>query len=207
MNRKKLPRAIVPATNNAAALLAANTAEAAPDSSRLRDSTSRRVGEGNVIEIVPHSQATAGGVRDGQARPQPSTRDPKRRSRALAIVSRFAAGSAVGGMLPLPLVSFAGVTAVIVRMVKSLSDHYGVPFEQDRARAIVVGLVGGAMPAGVATVTASTLALVLPPAAALGVAASAISAAAFTQSVGRIFIEHFESGATWDDFSRGSSHN
>ena len=104
-------------------------------------------------------------------------------------------------MFPLPLLTFAGVTAVIVRMVRALSRHYGVPFERDRARAIVVGLIGGAMPPGVAAVTTSALSYLLPPAAVLGVAASAISAAAFTRSVGRIFIEHFESGATLDDFS------
>jgi uncharacterized protein (DUF697 family) len=104
-------------------------------------------------------------------------------------------------MIPLPVITFAGVTAVIVCMVKALSDHYGVPFERDRARAIVIGLVGGAMPAGVAAVTTSTLAYILPPAAVLGLAASAISAAGFTRSVGRIFIEHFESGATLEDFS------
>ena len=86
-------------------------------------------------------------------------------------------------------------------MVKALSDHYDVPFEQDRARAIVVGLVGGAMPTGVAAVTTSTLAYVLPPAAVMGVAVSAISAACFTRSVGRIFIEHFESGASLEDVS------
>ena len=35
----------------------------------------------------------------------------------------------------------------------------------------------------------------------VGLAASAITAVAFTRSVGRIFIEHFESGATLEDFS------
>jgi len=87
-----------------------------------------------------------------------------------------------------------------VRMVKVLSDHYGVPFERDRARAIVVGLVGGAMPTGVAAVTTSALLYIVPPSALIGLAVSAVTAATFTRSVGRIFIEHFESGATLDDF-------
>jgi uncharacterized protein (DUF697 family) len=119
---------------------------------------------------------------------------------ALAIVDRHAAYSAVGGIIPLPLANFAGVTTVIVRMVKVLSDHYGVPFERDRARAIVVALVGGAMPTGVATLTMSALIYILPPSAPMGLAASSITAAIFTRSVGRIFIEHFESGATLEDF-------
>jgi uncharacterized protein (DUF697 family) len=119
---------------------------------------------------------------------------------ALAIVDRHAAYSAVGGIIPLPLANLAGVTTVIVRMVKVLSDHYGVPFERDRARAIVVGLVGGAMPTGVAAVTTSALIYILPPSALIGLAVSSITAATFTRSVGRIFIEHFESGARLEDF-------
>ncbi len=206
MNKKKLPRAIMRAGDDALALFAKGAADAAADSRKLRDATTpRRLPEqtDNVIELPPLQDAA--GRAEGESLPPPSssiTVDAKRRrSLALAIVSRHAAGSALGGMIPLPFVTFAGVTAVIVRMVKALSDHYGVPFERDRARAIVVALVGGAIPAGVAAVTTSTLFYILPPTAAVGLAASAITAAAFTRSVGRIFIEHFESGATLEDFS------
>jgi uncharacterized protein (DUF697 family) len=202
MNKKKLPRAIL--TPRDQDLLQSAASKAAAGASKVREPTPARRGleqAGNVIEMVPSSQAAAGSVGDGAASPSVPTLDSKRRSGAVAIVDRYAAGSAVGGMFPLPLVTFAGVTAVIVRMVRALSRHYGVPFERDRARAIIVGLIGGAMPPGVAVVTTSALSYLLPPAAVLAVAASAISAAAFTRSVGRIFIEHFESGATLDDFS------
>jgi uncharacterized protein (DUF697 family) len=120
-------------------------------------------------------------------------------------VDRHAAYSAIGGIIPLPLANFASVTTVVVRMVKVLSDHYGVPFERDRTRAIVVGLVGGAMPTGVATVTMSALIYVLPPTALMGLAVSCITAAAFARSVGRIFIEQFERGATLNDFAANDS--
>jgi uncharacterized protein (DUF697 family) len=120
--------------------------------------------------------------------------------KALAIVNRHAAYSAAGGLIPLPLANFAGVTAVIVRMVKVLSQHYGVPFQRDRARAIVVGLIGGAIPSGAATVTGSALLYVLPASVLMAVAVSSAAAAAFTHSIGRIFIEHFEAGATLDEF-------
>jgi len=86
-------------------------------------------------------------------------------------------------------------------MVKSLSRHYAVPFERDRARAIVVGLVGGAMPSGLGAVTASTLLYVIPASALVGLAVSSTTAAAFTKAVGRIFVEHFESGATLRDIA------
>jgi uncharacterized protein (DUF697 family) len=142
----------------------------------------------------------------GTAAPSPATSTSagldlaKRRAQARAIVERHATYSAVGGILPLPIVSVAGITAIIVRMVKMLSNLYGVPFERDRARAIVAGLVGGATPTGFAVVTTSTLFFVVPSGALIGTVVSAVSAVACTRSIGRVFIEHFESGATLNSF-------
>jgi uncharacterized protein (DUF697 family) len=97
--------------------------------------------------------------------------------------------------------SVAGITTIIIRMVKMLSNLYGVPFERDRARAIIVGLVGGTVPTGFATVATSTLFFVVPSGALMGLVVSSFTAIACTRGVGQIFIEHFESGATLHDLS------
>jgi uncharacterized protein (DUF697 family) len=123
----------------------------------------------------------------------------RRRSLARTVVERHAAYAAVGGVIPVPIANVAGITAVIVRMVRMLSDLYGVPFERDRARAIVVGLMGGAMPTGLGAVTTSTLVYVVPGSVLIGLAVSSIAAAACTRSIGLVFVEHFESGATLHD--------
>jgi uncharacterized protein (DUF697 family) len=157
-----------------------------------------------VVQLVPVTEVSStrhDAARTLPARP-PITIDAKRRRElAVATVNRHAAYSAVGGIIPLPLINLAGVTTIIVRMVKVLSDHYGVPFERDRARAIVVGLVGGIVPTGAAAVATSALFYILPPSAFIGLAVSSVTAATFTRGIGRIFVEHFESGATLDDFS------
>jgi hypothetical protein len=49
-------------------------------------------------------------------------------------------------------------------------------------------------------VTTSTLFYAVPSGLLLGTVVSAISAVACTRSIGRVFIEHFESGATLNDF-------
>jgi uncharacterized protein (DUF697 family) len=126
--------------------------------------------------------------------------ETRRRSQARSIVERHAIYSAVGGLIPLPIANVASITAVIVRMVRALSDLYGVPFERDRARAIVIGLMGGAMPTGLAAVTSSTLIYVVPGSNLIGLAVSSLTGAACTRGIGRIFVEHFESGATLVDF-------
>jgi uncharacterized protein (DUF697 family) len=123
----------------------------------------------------------------------------QRRSLAKAIVERHAAYAAVGGIIPVPIANVAGVTAVIVRMVKVLSGLYGVPFERDRARAVVIGLMGGTVPTGFAAVTTSTLVSLVPVSNLIGLAVSSVTAIACTRSIGRIFVEHFEGGATLHD--------
>jgi uncharacterized protein (DUF697 family) len=123
----------------------------------------------------------------------------RRRSQALAIVERHATYSAAGGIIPVPIVNVASIMAIIVRMVRTLSRLYGVPFERDRARAIVVALAGGTLPTGFAAVTTSTLYYVVPGAALLGLAVSCVTATTCTRNIGRIFVEHFERGETLDD--------
>jgi uncharacterized protein (DUF697 family) len=130
----------------------------------------------------------------------------RRRSQARKIVERHAAYAAVGGIIPLPIANVASITAVIVRMVKVLSDLYAVPFERDRARAIVIGMMGGAMPTGLAAVTTSTLVYIVPGSALIGLAVSSIAGVACTRGIGRIFVEHFESGATLHDVSVPGRH-
>jgi uncharacterized protein (DUF697 family) len=157
-----------------------------------------------VAEVIDGAQARSRPVMATPARPartSTATDVAKRRAQARAIVARHATYSAVSGIVPLPLANAAGITTIIIRMVKMLSDLYGVPFERDRARAIIVGLVGGTMPSGLGAVTTSTLFYVVPSGALMGLAVSSITAVACTRSIGRIFIEHFESGATLHDRS------
>jgi len=204
MNRKKLPRVITPVGGAAFADLQAG------HPTRLDlVGASGQVARGSgtaasVAEVVvPLPEPASPGLQSAPVqRVARSGRinAVRRRARALKIVDWHAGYSAVGGIVPLALVNFASVTAVIVRMVKVLSDHYNVPFERDRARAIVVGLVAGAMPTGLATVTSSTLVHVVPGGTFVALAVSSLSAAACTRSIGRVFVEHFENGATLIDF-------
>jgi uncharacterized protein (DUF697 family) len=111
---------------------------------------------------------------------------------AFKIVDRHRTYAGLGGLLPMPAVNVASVTAVILRMVKALSDLYGVPFERDKMRSIVIGLMGGAAPTGLAAATATTLSFAAPIAGAVGLAVSSVSAAVLTRRIGLHFVERFE---------------
>ena len=211
VNKKKLPNAIMHPIGGMREAVAADgsrqwrgaltgaTASNQPADGRPPAPQSRPFGD-----VIEEAQPSSTPVTTTPARAAPTSAETnvaKRQARARAIVARHAAYSAVGGIFPLPVASVAGITTVIIRMVKMLSDLYGVPFERDRARAIIVGLVGGTMPTGFAAVTTSTLFFVVPSGALMGLVVSSITAIACTRSIGQIFIEHFESGATLHDLS------
>jgi uncharacterized protein (DUF697 family) len=209
VSRKKLPNVIRPTIDGTpeGALGNGNGWRGAPEGMLVSDQLVDATGAATESEPVVHvAETMRPSSASGTLSPTPAhsvspgVDAAKRLTQARAIVERHATYSAVGGILPLPIASVAGITTIIIRMVKMLSTLYGVPFERDRARAIVAGLVGGATPTGFAAVTTSTLFYVVPSGLLLGTVVSAISAVACTRSIGRVFIEHFESGATLNDF-------
>ena len=120
----------------------------------------------------------------------------KRRSFARKIVERHRTYATMGGLAPLPIVNIAVLAAINMRMVKRLSEMYGVPYQRDRAKSAIIGLIAGAAPTGVGAMAASTLAMIVPGPGLVGLAVSAATAGALTQGIGLIFLEHFESEAT-----------
>jgi len=188
MTRKPLPKVITPAS--------AGIRRFAADAHARKDP--RTAPSYDAVEPEPHLAVSAAPIANDMAPAAvaPLRTDPlaaKRRALARKTVERHGTYAAVGGLLPLPVVSIAGLTAINMRMVKQLSMIYGVPFQRDRARAAIIGLMGGAVPAGFGVATASTLAFVVPGGALVGLAVSAVSAATITRGIGMVFVEHFES--------------
>jgi uncharacterized protein (DUF697 family) len=108
------------------------------------------------------------------------------------IVESHGTYAALGGLAPLPAVNIAGVAAVVMRMLKQLSQLYQVQFERDRTRRLIIAILSGAAPSGLGFATASTIGLVAPAPAFIGLAVSALTAAAVTRAIGQVFIESFE---------------
>lgn len=206
LNKKKLPKAITRPTDDLRQASAARGEEAPREAAVLAADANQQADDGTVAPF----RGLGGDLVEVAPAPRPvalrrfAPGEPNavwRLSRANAIVERHATYSAAGGIIPIPVVNVASVMAIILRMVRMLSNLYGVPFERDRARALVVALAGGATPTGLAAMTSSTLYYVVPASAVIGLAVSSVAAVACTRSIGRVFVEHFESGATLRDFS------
>jgi uncharacterized protein (DUF697 family) len=80
-------------------------------------------------------------------------------------------------------------------MVRQLSELYQVPFQRDRARSVIVSLIGGAAPSGFGFATSSTLMWIIPGGLFVGLGVSALTAGALTRAIGQVFVEGFENGA------------
>lgn len=179
MNKKKFPKTVLRTADQ----MREAAAHAAPKISA----------PDNVIEMMPKAEPSTPLAAAAVPSTDPAAR--QRRRKAVAIVERYANYSAVGGAIPVPVANAAALTALLVRMVKKLSDHYGMPFERNRTRSIIIGLMGGALPTGFATIATSMITSFVPGYNLLGLAVSSVTSSAYARSIGQLYIEHFENGA------------
>ncbi len=104
------------------------------------------------------------------------------------------------GLVPLPLFDLALLTGNQIKMVHSLSALYEQPFAKDRVKAIVISLVSGSAPV-LGVIGLSAGAKIIPGIGSLvGSGGVAVTGGALTYAVGRVFVQHFESGGTLLNF-------
>ncbi len=191
MTRKQLPKAIHRSDTDLRVVSAAPDVEAPAPAPRMAAPIEPPIETESRGEILPPA------ANDTLPIVQVGSKEEaeERLRKGFTIVERHQLYSGLGGLFPVAAVNVASVTAVNLRMVKSLSDLYGVPFEKNKSRAIIVGLMGGAAPAGLAAASATTLLHVIPMAGAVGMAVSSVAAATLTRRIGMSYLERFEAAA------------
>lgn len=122
--------------------------------------------------------------------------------KALKLTRRYALWSMGGGMIPVVGLDLVAIVAAQIKMLNEMSKIYGVEFKENRAKSIVLTLIGslGIVPVGTGIVFSlvKVLPFVGPLAATVAIP---ISAGAITYATGKIFIAHFESGGTFLNFN------
>src|SRR5262249_52511886 len=76
----------------------------------------------------------------------------------------------------------------------------GVPFSKDLGKEIISSLLGSIVPSSFSATAASTLKMVPEAAVVVSTLSMPIVAGAATYAIGKIFIQHFESGSTFLEF-------
>jgi len=190
MRRKPLPKAI---TRPLANLQKIAAGFAADEQGRVP----RHAIKFDAVEPEPVPEAASKPAEQSQRAQmqQTVTPDPlaaRRRAFARRIVERHRNYAALGGLVPLPAANIAGVAAINLRMVKQLSELYGIPFHRDRTRAFIIALIAGVAPTGAGLAASSTLMWIVPGGLVWGLGAAALTAGALTRGIGAVFVESFE---------------
>ncbi len=115
---------------------------------------------------------------------------------ARLVIQNHAAYAAGAGLVPIPVLDFAAVTAVQVDMVRALARIYEVRFDDALGKALVGSVLGAS-----ATRVGASMVKALPVVGTLaGLAASVGLGATSTWALGQLFQAHFEEQGTLEDF-------
>lgn len=118
-----------------------------------------------------------------------------------AIVRRHVMVSMGIGLVPLPLLDVAAITATQLNLIRKLADHYEISFSKDLGKSIIASLIGGLGAQSMGTgMLASFIKAIPVVGSVLGAVTYPAIAGATTYAIGNVFIQHFESGGTLLDF-------
>ena len=125
----------------------------------------------------------------------------QRQFEAEAVVHRNVLWAFGAGVLPIPMFDVVAITGVQVKLLKELSELYGIEFREGLAKKAVTSLLVGVGGVGLGGALGASLIKFVPIVGyALGAASVPVVAGALTHAVGRAFIMHFEAGGTLLDF-------
>jgi uncharacterized protein (DUF697 family) len=191
MNKKKLPRAIQPGAavaGDAAAVAVMD--EPAPERPARAKETKR-----------PARAAKGAAIMTQETQAPETTSSDEQRAAAEKVVERFSLYSGAAGLIPLPGVDLATVGGVQIQMLRRLSQIYGVPFSDNRGKALIAALAGALVPATSGMGAVSLVKSVPVAGTVVAVMAMPTLSAGATYAIGMAFIEHFASGGTLLDFN------
>lgn len=117
------------------------------------------------------------------------------------LVKKYMWWSMGAGLIPVPFVDLAAVSGVQLKMIKDMSDIYGIKFSENKGKSILSALLGSVVPNSLARGGVGSLLKMLPIVGSVmgGISMSLFSGAS-TYAIGKAFVQHFESGGTFLDF-------
>lgn len=174
------------------------------------DATAAPTAEATAPVVTDSAAETASEAAPEAAAPDAvaseATVEGERERHAHTIIRNHVLLSAAAGVIPVAFVDTAAVAVVQLRLLKELSDVYGVSFRADIGRSAVGTLLASVTPAllggGVLGSAAVNAALRSVPVvgAVTRFATQPLFNAAFTYALGKVFQQHFASGGTFLTF-------
>lgn len=125
---------------------------------------------------------------------------------ANSIVTKYSAFAFGGGVIPFPLMDVVAVSGIQLKMLGDLAKNYEIEFLENWGKSAISAVIGGAGPHALAAGIVGSLVKAIPVfGSTIGFATMPMLSAAATYAVGKVFIQHFESGGTFIDFDVASA--
>ncbi len=119
----------------------------------------------------------------------------ERVEQARSIIHRNILWALGSGLVPLPVFDLVAITGIQLKMLREMSNVYGLEFSEGIAKKAVASLVAGLGGVGLGTLIAPSLVKFVPfLGTALGIVSVSLVSAAFTRATGSVYMMHFESG-------------
>jgi len=120
---------------------------------------------------------------------------------AEAVVRNYMLWTGAAGIIPVPIVDMAAISAIQLSMLNKIGDIYKQKFNANWGKSVIASLVGGYASTSLGLGVGMNIVKAIP---FIGSLASVVVvpgfAAATTWALGQVFILHFESGGTVLDF-------
>jgi uncharacterized protein (DUF697 family) len=125
----------------------------------------------------------------------------EKEQQARKIVKNYMWWSMGAGLIPVPFVDLVAVSGVQLKMLAEISKIYGVEFQESRGKALVASLIGYIVPSTMSFGSVGSLLKAIPLVGPLvGAPSMVLFCGASTWALGKVFIQHFESGGTFLSF-------
>jgi len=126
----------------------------------------------------------------------PPESNADRDAKAKAIIKHYTKWAAGAGVVPIPLLDAFTMSAVQMSMVRKLAELYDIPYNSQIMKSAVASVISGAN----AGYLGGSALKMFPVLGVFTLAAMPAINAAINWAVGKVFIQHFESGGTFLDF-------
>jgi uncharacterized protein (DUF697 family) len=125
----------------------------------------------------------------------------EKEQQARKIVKNYMWWSMGAGLIPVPFVDLVAVSGVQLKMLGEISKIYGVEFQENRGKALIAALIGYVVPSTLSFGSVGSLLKAIPLVGTLvGAPSMVLFCGASTYALGKVFIQHFESGGTFLSF-------
>jgi uncharacterized protein (DUF697 family) len=120
----------------------------------------------------------------------------ERQNEALHSIKNHAITAMGVGIVPIPGLDLIALTGVQLSLLRKIGGLYGFTLSDERGKKLLASVLSGYLPLVIAGPVSSVLKFIPGLGIAAGVLAQSTLAGAATYAVGKLFLQHFESGGT-----------